>query len=163
MPRVTIDSASPDRDKLDIEIAGLRDLDVDALRARWRTVFRRKAPPRLSRHLLFRILAYRLQADHLGDLAPDIRRVLEQSPSTGGLTQLAADLNGIRPGLKPGTVLTREWDGHLQHVMVLADGFSWKGNTYPSLSKVASAITGTRWNGPRFFGLRDPSALAVQP
>ena len=163
MPRVTIGPASPDRDKLNIEIAGLRDLDVDALQARWRTVFRRKARPRLPRHLLFRILAYRLQADHWGDLAPDARRVLEQSHSTGGIIQLAADLHRIRPGLKPGTVLTREWDGHLQHVMVLADGFSWKGATYPSLSKVASAITGTRWNGPRFFGLRDPSSLAAQP
>jgi hypothetical protein len=55
--------------------------------------------------------------------------------------------------LKPGTLVTREWDGHLQRVIVLADGFSWNGKTYPSLSKVAFAITGSRWNGPRFFGL----------
>ena len=60
-------------------------------------------------------------------------------------------------------MLTREWDGHLQQVMVLADGFSWRGKTYPSLSKVASAITGTRWNGPRFFGFRDKPSKAVQP
>jgi hypothetical protein len=55
--------------------------------------------------------------------------------------------------LKPGTLLTREWDGHLQRVMVLAEGFSWNGKTYPSLSQVAFAMTGTRWSGPRFFGL----------
>jgi hypothetical protein len=57
--------------------------------------------------------------------------------------------------LRPGTVLEREWNRHVQRVAVLADGFAWNGKTYPSLSKVAVAITGTRWSGPRFFGLRD--------
>ena len=164
MPRVTIGPASPDRGTLDIEIANLRGLDVDDLRARWRTMFRRKAPPHLPRHLLFRVLAYRLQADQLGDLAPDIRRILEShSDSAGGNAKLKADLHQIRPSLRPGTVLAREWDGRMHHVKVVADGFSWSGNTYPSLSKVASAITGTRWNGPRFFGLRDPSASEGSP
>ena len=65
---------------------------------------------------------------------------------------------GPRTELRPGTLLTREWDGHLQRVMVLADGFSWNGKTYPSLSKVAFAMTGTRWSGPRFFGLDKPSS-----
>ena len=60
-----------------------------------------------------------------------------------------------RVGLRPGTLLVREWEGAPQRVMVLVEGFAWNGNTYPSLSKVARAITGTRWNGPRFFGLRD--------
>ena len=67
-----------------------------------------------------------------------------------------ADLNLPRTELRPGTLLTREWDGHLQRVMVLADGFSWNGETYRSLSKVAFAMTGTRWSGPRFFGLDQP-------
>src|SRR4249919_3647080 len=58
-----------------------------------------------------------------------------------------------------GTLLTREWDGQLQRVRVLADGFSWNGNTYRSLSKAAFAITGARWNGPRFFGLRDRATV----
>jgi hypothetical protein len=71
MPRVVIDPAVPDRELLDNEIARLRGLDVGELRARWYTVFRRTAPPRLPRHLLFRILAYRLQADQLGDLDAD--------------------------------------------------------------------------------------------
>ena len=164
MSRVTIGPASPDRGSLDIEIVHLRGLDVDDLRARWRTVFRRKAPPHLPRHLLFRVLTYRLQADQLGDLAPDIRRVLEaQSDCTGGHEKLTADLQRVRLSLRPGTVLAREWDGRMHHVMVVANGFSWSGNTYPSLSKVASAITGTRWNGPRFFGLRDRSASAGPP
>ena len=57
--------------------------------------------------------------------------------------------------VRPGTSLRREWNGHMQRVTVLAEGFAWNGKTYPSLSQVAFAITGTRWNGPRFFGLRD--------
>ena len=68
-------------------------------------------------------------------------------------TGFVADFNRSRTELRPGTLLTREWDGHLQRVMVLADGFCWNGKTYPSLSQVAFAMTGTRWSGPRFFGL----------
>jgi hypothetical protein len=71
-----------------------------------------------------------------------------------------------RTELIPGTVLVREWDRQSQRVMVLADGFAWKGQTYDSLSKVAFAITGTKWNGPRFFGLRDKedgSATETRP
>ena len=163
MPRVTIGPALPDGEKLDIEIARLRGLDVDALRARWRTVFRRKVPPHLPRHLLFRILAYRLQADQLGDLDLDTQRLLDRSGAAVDITLLAADLSRTPLSLKPGTVLTREWERHLQQVTVLPDGFSWKGKTYPSLSKVAFAITGTRWNGPRFFGLRDKPSSEAQP
>src|SRR5258708_17427701 len=59
-----------------------------------------------------------------------------------------------RTELTPGTVLVREWDRHSQRVMVMSDGFAWNGQTYDSLTKVAFAITGTNWNGPRFFGLR---------
>jgi hypothetical protein len=155
MPRVAIRPASPDREKLDIEIARLRGLDVGELRARWRTVFRRRASPHLPRHLLFRILAYRLQADHLGDLNAATRRLLDRSGSPAEAGKLAADFNERRTDLRPGTLLVREWNGELHRVMVLADGFAWNENIYPSLSKVASAMTGTRWNGPRFFGLRD--------
>jgi hypothetical protein len=165
MPRVTIDSAVPDRELIDSEIAGLRGLDVGDLRARWHTVFRRAAPPHLPRHLLFRMLAYRLQADQLGDLDADTRRVLDRMrfETADGIGRLVADLNRSRTELRPGTLLTREWDGHLQQVMVLADGFTWNGKTYRSLSKVAFAITGSRWNGPRFFGLRDRPPSEARP
>jgi hypothetical protein len=158
MVRVVIDPAVPDGDLLDNEIARLRGLDVGELRARWHTVFRRRAPPHLPRHLLFRILAYRLQADRLGELDNDSRRLLDRigSGSAERIDRLVADLNRSRTELRPGTLLTREWDGHLQRVMVLADGFAWNGKTYPSLSKVAFAMTGTRWSGPRFFGLDQP-------
>jgi hypothetical protein len=121
-------------------------------------VFRRRAPPHLPRHLLFRILAYRLQADRLGELDADSRRLFHQigSGPAERIDRLVADLNRSRTELRPGTLLTREWDGHLQRVMVLADGFTWNGKTYRSLSKVAFAMTGTRWSGPRFFGLDQP-------
>jgi Protein of unknown function (DUF2924) len=165
MPRVVIGPALPDGASLDNEIARLRGLDVGQLRARWHTVFRRRASPHLTRHLLFRILAYRLQADRLGDLDAETRRLLDRigSGPSDETDRLLADLHRSRTELKPGTLLTREWEGLLQRVMVLADGFSWNGRTYPSLSKVAFAITGSRWNGPRFFGLRDKPASQVEP
>jgi DUF2924 family protein len=158
MVRAVIDPAVPDRASLDNEIARLRGLDVGELRARWHTVFRRRAPPHLPRHLLFRILAYRLQADQLGDLDAGTRLLLDRigSRSSEAIDRLVADLNRSRTEWRPGTLLTREWDGHLQQVMVLADGFAWNGKTYRSLSKVAFAMTGTRWSGPRFFGLDQP-------
>jgi Protein of unknown function (DUF2924) len=164
MPRVVIDPAVPDGKALANEIARLRGLDVEKLRARWHTAFRRRAPPHLPRHLLFHILAYRLQADRLGELDADSRRLLDRigSRASDEIDRLVADLNRPRTELKPGTLLTREWEGHPQRVMVLADGFSWNGTTYPSLSRVAFAITGTRWSGPRFFGL-DQSSSEVRP
>src|SRR6266571_4978457 len=90
----------------------------------------------------------------------EIARVLDRigSGPFDGIDRLVADLNRSRTVLRPGTLLTREWDGHLQRVMVLADGFAWNGKTYRSLSKVAFAMTGTRWSGPRFFGLDQPSS-----
>jgi hypothetical protein len=78
------------------------------------------------------------------------------SPEDAG--QHAVDQGRRNVELRPGTVLGREWYGHMQRVTVLADGFSWNGKTYPSLSKTAFAITGTRWNGPKFFGLRAKSS-----
>ena len=155
MPRVGIGPAIPDQEALGVEIARLRDLDVGALRSRWHAVFGRRAPPHLPRHLLFRVLAYRLQADHLGDLDGESQRLLDRSESPEKAGQRAVDLDRRTRDLKPGTVLGREWKGQMQRVAVLADGFTWNGKTYPSLSKLAFAITGTRWNGPRFFGLRD--------
>jgi len=156
MPRVVINPAVPDRELLDNEIARLRGLDVGGLRARWHTMFRRRAPPHLPRHLLFRMLAYRLQADHLGDLDSETRHLLDRSGDPIEIGRLAAERNHRQTELRPGTLLTREWDGHLQQVMVLADGFAWNGKTYRSLSKAAFAITGSRWSGPRFFGLDQP-------
>jgi Protein of unknown function (DUF2924) len=157
MPRVRIGSALPDRKNIDVEIARLRDLDVKALRAQWHNVLGRPAPPHLPRHLLFRILAYRLQADRFGDLDPESKRSLDGADSPEKAGEKARALAERQTELKPGTVLVREWNRRMNRVSVLADGFAYDGKTYSSLSKVALAITGTRWNGPRFFDLRDSS------
>jgi hypothetical protein len=158
MPRVRIGPAVPDRVALDVEIAHLRDLDIGALRSRWHTVFGRRAPPHLPRHLVFRVLAYRIQADQLGDLDAESRRLLDRSSSPEQAARLAVDRRRHPAELRPGTILSREWNGQTHRVAVLANGFAWNGKSYPSLSKIAVAITGTRWNGPKFFGLRDKSS-----
>src|ERR1035441_5786570 len=142
------------------EIAHLRGLDLKGLRSRWQSVFQRPPPDQLPRHLLFAIIAYRIQADRLGDLDHETRQVLDRTDAKDTGTTMSTRLVSFdqkRTELTPGTVLVREWDRHSQRVMVMvmADGFAWNGKTYDSLSKVAFAITGTKWNGPRFFGLRD--------
>jgi hypothetical protein len=148
---------------LGAEIAHLRDLDLVGLRARWKGVFRRSPPSHLPRHLLLGMLAYRLQADEFGDLAPDMVRLLNQlgrGASTVAAVRLSTELLQRRTDLRIGTILVREWRGRPQRTMVMADGFAWNGRTYDSLSAVAFAIAGTRWNGHRFFGLRDKAQSA---
>jgi DUF2924 family protein len=140
------------------EIAHLRGLELEGLRARWQSVFQRRAPTHLTRHLLFAVIAYRLQADRFGDLDHATQQVLDRTVAKEGGPAMSARLASFdqkRTELSPGTVLIREWDRRSQRVMVMADGFAWNGQTYDSLSKVAFAITGTKWSGPRFFGLRD--------
>ena len=151
------------------EIAHLRGLDLSGLRARWQSIFQRKAPTHFTRHLLFAVIAYRLQADRFGDLDHATKQVLDRTVAKEAEPAMAARLASFdqkRTGLIPGTVLVREWDRQSQRVMVMADGFAWNGQTYDSLSKVAFAITGTKWSGPRFFGLRDKedrSAMEGRP
>ena len=161
MSRIKIGRSPPNRKKIDVEIARLRDLDVGELRNRWQTVFRRRAPPHLPRHLLFRVLAYRLQADQLGDLDSECQRLLDRSESPEHAGQRAVDLSRRMVNLRPGTVLGREWNRRMHRVTVLTDGYAWNGKNYLSLSKIAFAITGTRWNGPKFFGLRDKPSKAA--
>ena len=150
-------SASAKR-SIEDEIAHLRGLDLKGLRSRWQSMFGRPAPAHLTRHLLFAVIAYRLQADRFGDLDYETKQVLDRTIAKDTGPAMSARLTSFdqkRTELTPGTVLVREWDRQSQRVMVMANGFAWNGQTYDSLSKVAFAITGTKWNGPRFFGLRD--------
>jgi hypothetical protein len=157
------------RTSVEDEIAHLRGLDLKGLRSRWQGVFQRPAPAHLTRHLLFAVIAYRLQADRFGDLDHATLQVLDRTVAEEAGLAISARLASFdqkRTELSPGTVLVREWDRRSQRVMVMADGFAWNGQTYDSLSKVAFAITGTKWNGPRFFGLRekaDRSTMEARP
>jgi len=126
-------------------------------------VFGRQPPPHLPRHLLFRVLAYRLQADQLGDLDAETIRLLDRSGSPEKAGQRAVSVGQRTAELSPGTMLGREWNGQMHRVAVLAEGFAWNGKTYRSLTKVAFAITGTRWGGPKFFGLRDRRSKGSAP
>ena len=138
-------------DRLQADLDRLAGIDLAGLNTRWRRVFGRSAPAGLSRALLHRALAYRIQANALGDLEGETLRALARmAPGQGGAVIPLPDRRGSRPG----TLLVREWQGQMHSVMVLEQGFAWAGQTYPSLSEVARAITGTKWNGPRFFGLR---------
>jgi len=146
------------------ELADLANLDLDALKRRWRKLTGRPAAEHLPRHLLVRLVAYRIQAAAFGDLdSPSVKLLREIAKSradrktgTGVPTLESLDLSARRTGhLAAGTVIGREHDGAMHHVMVLAEGFAWNGKTYRSLSEVAFAITGTKWNGPRFFGLKN--------
>jgi len=151
------------------EIARLRDLDLKGLRVRWRNAFGKPAPEHLTRYLLFRTIAYRLQADRLGDLDAETLKVLQQAAgrkvAASAVAKHLARLDQRRFAPPPGTVLVREWDRKSHRVMVMPDGYAWNGQSFGSLSQVAFAITGTKWNGPRFFGLRDrrPQINAGEP
>jgi|SRR5579862_324571 len=158
MPRVKIASSIPDSENIDVEIAHLRSLDITSLKSRWHSLFGRRPPSHLPRHLLFRIMAYRVQAGRLGDLDSASRALLDCSSSPEAAGKSAIDPSRPATAIRAGTVLGREWNGKMHRVAVVTDGFAWNGKTYPSLSQVAFAITGTRWNGPKFFGLRDKAS-----
>jgi hypothetical protein len=157
---------------LQAELAELARLSLDDLRLRWRNNWGRLAPAHLSRGLLIRVMTYRLQAEAFGDLNRKTVRLLERM-ANGAAEKLAANgsatpgsdehaeskASSARPAyeppiLKPGALLIREWQGRLERVTVVDDGLAWNGATYASLSAVAFAITGTKWNGYRFFGVR---------
>lgn len=127
-------------------IAALEPLSLAELRQEWSKHFG-QAPQLRSADILRMILAWRLQAKAYGGLDRATRRKLQRN---GRVIAEGLDL-GV------GTKLKREWQGQVEEVLIERHGFSWKGELYPSLSAVATAITGTRWNGPRFFGLRRPA------
>jgi hypothetical protein len=144
-------------------VANLEGLDLDGLRRQWCAHLGGEAPAHLSRWLLMNVLAYRLQSDAFGGLDKSIRRILRfgKEDGVGAPFDRRAPQTREGLGLKAGALLVREWNGRLERVMVLEEGFAWNGQTFGSLSQIAKAMTGTNWNGHRFFGLRQGKTSAA--
>jgi hypothetical protein len=145
-------------------LARLPEFDLGELRQRWRALYKTEALPHLSRELLLRAVAYRMQELALGELRPQRQRQLRQIAQE--IKETGKTRRRVRPELKSGTRLVREWQDRTYEVLVLDDGFSWQGAHYRSLSALARKITGTAWSGPLFFGLkknRSASRRSPQP
>ena len=154
-----------DRARIDADLAALEGLGVEELRLQWRNRWGRLAPARLSRSLLYRVMVYRMQAEAFGDLDRETKRMLDRladhpsmvgastaEPTERASAPASSSIGNVVPlVLKPGALLTREWQGRIERVMVLEEGFAWNGKTHASVSAVAFAITGVKWNGRRFF------------
>ena len=143
---------APDRAALAAEIVGLSKAGIKDLRQRCKTFHGRQPPDGLGRSFLIRAIAYRLQEQAFGGLKPSTRRLLARVAE-----EAAAGSSPKRPPVRKaetGPILVREWQGNAHRVTVLGDGVSFNGKHYRSLSEVAREITGSRWSGPRFFGLR---------
>jgi hypothetical protein len=143
-----------DREALAAEIADVSKLDIDELRVRWKAMYG-KAPSReIGRSFLTRAIAYGLQERAYGGLKPStcrlLARVAEEATATGSSKRPQTRM------AQSGTILIREWQGTAHRVTMLDEGVSFNGRRYRSLSEVAREITGSRWSGPRFFGLRAP-------
>ena len=136
-------------DNLARDVAGLSTLDAKSLRQQWLALCGAAPPPGLSRSMMLWALAYRMQERALGGLTPATRRFLRRFADDAEAGQPAPPSGAVPPG----TVLVREWHGTSHQVTVLETGCTWRGTRYRSLSEVARKITGTRWSGPRFFGL----------
>lgn len=128
---------------LEAELARIAAMKINELRSFWREREGREAPKGFSKDLIARALAYAIQEEQLGGLSPELKRLLANP-----------DAEPPRR-IKAGSVIVREYAGARHEVFVIEGGFSWQGNTYPSLSAIAKEITGTRWNGWRFFGLTE--------
>jgi hypothetical protein len=135
--------------KIAAQIDEVRSLNKDQLRQRWEAMFKKPVPQALTKNLLARMIAYRIQERAFGGLDRETEKLL-QSYARGDKTS-AQQLRRLRSG----TVLLREYQG-VRHTVTVADGgFIWNDKKYPNLSTIAKEITGTSWNGPRFFGLRE--------
>ena len=144
-----MDQRTFDPAAIDAEVTRIRSLGIDALRLRWRTMFGAVPPKGLTKDILGRMIAYRIQEEAFGGLDRELVKLLDRLAR-------GEKPNEMSRRLKPGTVLVREYQGERHTVTIVSDGFLWGDKTYSSLSVIAQAITGTKWNGPRFFGLRMP-------
>ena len=129
------------------KLAELTHLNRDSLAKRWVAVFGAAPPPRTSRPLMIRAVAYKMQERMFGGLPASTRRMLLGE-------SVMPRVPGQSRQVSPGTVLLREWQGATHQVIVGDDGVLYRGQRYRSLSKVARLITGSRWSGPAFFGLK---------
>jgi hypothetical protein len=141
--------------RVSAQIRDLPTLAKPALLDLWKTAFGKSAPPRLRRELMIPILAYRIQERAFGGLDPKIKARLKRIALT--LESNPDAEIGLPDRMKPGTRLLREWKGELHTVTTSDSGFEYRDETYKSLSEIARKITGTRWSGPLFFGLRKAS------
>jgi Protein of unknown function (DUF2924) len=151
-------SAPDSTSRLSDRFAALAELSLGDLRLEWRRLFRAD-PPRLSRDIMMRAIAYRLQETALGGMSKVTQRrltTLATEFDTGGMIAPPP-----RPKIKPGSRLVREWHGRTHTVCVTDDGFEFQGKSYRSLTRIARDITGAQWSGPRFFGLTKGSATAT--
>lgn len=130
------------------EIADIRSLGVVNLRLRWQEIFKKAVPDALTKDLLARMICWRIQEDAFGGFDRATLKILDSYVRGKSVER------SHHRRLRRGTVLVREYEGTRHEVTVSADGYLWKGETYTSLTKIARAITGSQWNGPRFFGLR---------
>jgi hypothetical protein len=144
-------------------VEGLEGHDLNGLRRQWRAHLGGEPPAHLERWLLMRVLAYRLQADAFGGLDKSVERMLAFKKEQGAAVPFYRRAPQTRDGvhLTAGALLAREWQGKLERVMILDEGFAWNGQTFKSLSQIARAMTGTNWNGHRFFGLRQGKTVAA--
>jgi hypothetical protein len=152
---------APAASSLRLRLERLQDLDGGALRVEWRRLCRSE-PPRISRDLLLRAIAYRLQELEFGGLPKWARRSLA-GPTTGsGVTDECGEplSKPAEPRLKPGARLVREWRGGMHSVVVIDGAFEFDGRRYRSLTQIAHEITGAHWSGPRFFGLMKQGAAS---
>ena len=137
---------------LSAQIENLGNLGREQLDQAWRDLFESDRPRRVCGGLLIKALGYRLQEKAIGGLKPSTRRLLERWGRNGSERGPLAE--PARTRLKAGTVLVREWRGVTHRVTVLDDGFDFDGERFRSLSEIARKITGVRWSGPLFFGLK---------
>ncbi len=153
-------SSSSERERVEAAVASLSGLNADQLRLRWRNHLGGIPPAHLPGWILARVLAYRIQAAAFGDLDRAILRRLREmngeALASGQAPPFATRGSTTREGvgLKSGALVVREWNGRIERVMVLDEGYAWNGGVHRSLSQVAKAIIGTNWNGHRFFGLK---------
>jgi hypothetical protein len=146
---------------IDAELDRLVTMPIAQLRIRYRDVLRADPPSAFGPDLLRRSIAYRIQEKAYGGMSRPARRILEQLIKAFS-TQPDAKLVLPRR-IKPGSVLVRNWKQKSYRVTVMAEGFAYEGRTFSSLSEIAVLITGTRWNGPRFFGLRAKQDVISEP